>query len=104
MAVTFTPTYSSRLNAAGGSPLLVRGTITTTANDAVTPASLGYAAVLAFIGPVVDSGDKTYLPFVQSLTPTSGLLLCPIDNSDASFPMRDETWPSETYTVTFLAL
>ena len=104
MAVTFTPTYSSRLNAAGGSPLLVRGVITTTANDAVTPASLGYAAILAFIGPIVDAGDKTYLAFVQQRTPTSGLLLCPIDNADAAFPVRDETWPSESYTVTFLAL
>lgn len=107
MAVTFTPTFSTRLSANGGSALLVKGRITTTANDAVSVRDLGFSQIVDFVGAIVDGGDAVFFGKIYndafSSGPAASLWLCPLDNAHAGFPIT-ENWPSNDYDVTFIAL
>lgn len=106
MAVTFTPVYSQKISGNGGSALLVKGTITTTANDAVSASSLGFTQILEFIGVVRDGADAFFMAKVANsniANPTGDISLCPLDNAHAYFPFTDN-WPSNDYEVTFIAL
>lgn len=106
MAVTFTPAFSMKVSANGGSALLVKGTVTTTANDAVSPSGLGFTQVFGFLGPVVNGADAAYMAQVTAANiadPSAAILLIPIDNADPDFPSTN-VWPTNTYDVTFIAL